>query len=112
MVEDTGKGLDFDTAIRSGPPLPTMPNALIAIVPCSNLDTSEAFYERLGFRRHDSDSGNYRVLAHDGGGELHLTAAPEGWLVAGRNPFGLYFYTEDVDQLASRVRVTFNPSDS
>jgi catechol 2,3-dioxygenase-like lactoylglutathione lyase family enzyme len=80
-----------------------MPNALIAILPCNNLDASEAFYERLGFKRHDSDAGNYRILANAGGGELHLVAAADGWLVAGRNPFGLYFYTEAVDELAARL---------
>jgi len=29
-----------------------------------------------------------------------LTDAVEGWLVPGRNPFGLYLYVEDVDVLA------------
>jgi hypothetical protein len=38
------------------------------------------------------------------GGHLHLTDAVEGWLVPGRNPFGLYLYTEDVDRLAAVFR--------
>ena len=80
-----------------------MPNALIAIVPCNDLDASEAFYVRLGFRRNDSDDGGYRILAHPGGGEVHLTPAVEGWVVPGRNPFGVYFYTEEVDGLALRL---------
>jgi catechol 2,3-dioxygenase-like lactoylglutathione lyase family enzyme len=79
-----------------------MSNALISILPCNNLDRSEAFYARLGFRRHDSDDGTYRILSNAGGGELHLVPAPAGWLVAGRNPFGLYFYTEEVAALAER----------
>ena len=33
----------------------------------------------------------------NGKGQLHLTDAVEGWLVPGRNPFGLYFYMEDVE---------------
>ena len=37
------------------------------------------------------------------GGELHLTTAVEGWLVPGRNPFGLYLYLEEVDALAARM---------
>ena len=78
-----------------------MPNALIAILPCNDLDASEAFYARLGFKRHDSDIGTYRILSHNGGGELHLVAAADGWLVAGRNPFGLYLYSEEVDRLAA-----------
>lgn len=83
-----------------------MPNALIAILPCNDLDASEAFYARIGFRRHDSEGAGYRILTNAGGGELHLVAAPAGWLVAGRNPFGLYFYTEEVDALAARLGLT------
>ena len=37
-------------------------------------------------------------------GHLHLTDAVEGWLVPGRNPFGLYLYTDDVDALAARFK--------
>src|SRR5262249_28484785 len=37
-------------------------------------------------------------------GRLHLTAAVEGWLVPGRNPFGLYFYMEDVEAWATVFR--------
>jgi hypothetical protein len=33
-----------------------------------------------------------------------LTDAVEGWLVPGRNPFGLYLYLEDVDALAAEFR--------
>jgi hypothetical protein len=35
------------------------------------------------------------------GGYLHLTDAVQGWLVPGKNPFGLYLYLEDVDALAA-----------
>ena len=38
------------------------------------------------------------------GGYPHLTDAVEGWLVPGRNPFGLYLYLEDVDSLAAEFR--------
>ena len=77
-------------------------HGLTAILPCNDLDASEAFYARLGFTRRDGDDG-YRMLADGRGGELHLNAAVEGWLVPGRNPFGLYLYTEDVDALAARM---------
>src|SRR5258708_36633894 len=82
-------------------------HALIAILPCNDLDASEAFYRRLGFTRPESEKpakGNddsYRMLCDGKGGHLHLTDAAEGWLVPGRNPFGLYFYIEDVDALAA-----------
>jgi hypothetical protein len=41
------------------------------------------------------------MLSDGKGGHLHLTDAVEGWLIPGRNPFGLYFYTDDVDYLAA-----------
>jgi hypothetical protein len=41
------------------------------------------------------------MLSDGKGGHLHLTDAVEGWLLPGRNPFGLYLYTEDVDALAA-----------
>jgi hypothetical protein len=42
----------------------------------------------------------YRILSDRKGAALHLTEAVEGWLAPGRNPFGLYLYSEDVDVLA------------
>jgi hypothetical protein len=41
------------------------------------------------------------MLSDGEGSHLHLTEAVEGWLIRGRNPFGLYLYTEDVDRLAA-----------
>jgi hypothetical protein len=64
------------------------PHSLTAILPCNDLDASEAFYARLGFTHREGDD-DYRMLSDGRGGELHLTAAVEGWLVPGRNPFGL-----------------------
>lgn len=40
------------------------------------------------------------MLSNSQGGYLHLTAAVEGWLTPGRNPFGLYLYLENVDAAA------------
>jgi len=73
---------------------------LTAILPCNDLDASEAFYAKLGFVRRGYDDG-YRILEDGKGAHLHLTPAVEGWLVPGRNPFGLYFYAENVDELAA-----------
>jgi hypothetical protein len=78
------------------------PHSLTAILPCNDLDASEAFYARLGFTHREGDD-DYRMLSDGRGGELHLTAAVEGWLVPGRNPFGLYLYVEGVDELAARM---------
>jgi catechol 2,3-dioxygenase-like lactoylglutathione lyase family enzyme len=78
---------------------------LTAILPCNDLDASEAFYKRLGFTRPEDRPANplddtYRILSDGKGGHLHLTNAVEGWLVPGQNPFGLYLYTENVDEVA------------
>ncbi|HKQ88820.1 MAG TPA: VOC family protein [Candidatus Acidoferrales bacterium] len=89
-----------------------MPNAnrLTAILPCNNLDASEAFYAKLGFSRKDGID-DYRILSDGKGADLHLTNAVEGWLIPGRNPFGLYLYTENVDELAASLhdRVLHRP---
>ena len=88
----------------------TTPNGtLTAILPCNDLDASERFYNRLGFSRPSTEKpaageeDTYRMLSNGKGGFLHLTDAVEGWLVPGRNPFGLYLYTDDVDALAREV---------
>lgn len=75
---------------------------LTAILPCNDLDRSEAFYRRLGFTNKEGID-EYRMLNDGRGGEIHLTNAVEGWLIPGRNPFGLYLYIEDVDALAAKM---------
>jgi catechol 2,3-dioxygenase-like lactoylglutathione lyase family enzyme len=88
----------------------TPSGVLTAILPCNDLDASERFYRRLGFTRMQSywpppgEPDTYRLLSNGKGGYLHLTDAVEGWLVPGRNPFGLYLYLEDVDALAAELR--------
>jgi catechol 2,3-dioxygenase-like lactoylglutathione lyase family enzyme len=80
---------------------------LTAILPCNDLDASEAFYNRLGFRQPPESAGtddDYRMLSDGKGGDIHLQPAVEGWLVPGQNPFGLYLYTEEVDALAAIFR--------
>lgn len=82
-------------------------HTLTVILPCNDLGVSEAFYNRLGFLRPDRASSpagkddSYRILSDSKGCSLHLTDAVKGWLIPGRNPFGLYLYTEDVDTLAA-----------
>ena len=85
---------------------PDASGLLTTILPCNDLDVSERFYNRLGFSRPDSqrpaagEPDTYRMLSNGKGGYLHLTDAVEGWLVPGKNPFGLYLYLEDVDAVA------------
>ena len=82
------------------PPL----HSIAAILPCTDLDASTAFYEKLGLSVV-GDHGSYRLLEDGRGWQLHLTnESPEGWLMPGQNPFGLYLYTERVAELAEIVR--------
>ena len=76
-----------------------MNQRLTAILPCNDLDAAQRFFERLGFKV-DGGPDDYRMMSDGRGGDIHLQAAVDGWLVPGRNPFGLYLYREDVDQLA------------
>ena len=76
-----------------------MNQRLTAILPCNDLDAAQRFFERLGFKV-DGGLDDYRMMSDGRGGDIHLQAAVDGWLVPGRNPFGLYLYREDVDQLA------------
>jgi catechol 2,3-dioxygenase-like lactoylglutathione lyase family enzyme len=75
-------------------------STLTAILPCNDMQASYDFYQRLGFSmfaRHDG----YWILTDSNGAGLHLTGAVPGWLRPGKNPFGLYFYADDVDALAA-----------
>jgi catechol 2,3-dioxygenase-like lactoylglutathione lyase family enzyme len=74
---------------------------LVAILPCNNVAANRTFYERLGFRVK-FDYGDYLILEDSGGANLHLQPAVDGWLVPGRNPFGLYLYAENIDELAEK----------
>lgn len=74
---------------------------LTAIVPCNNLDASEAFYRQLGFNHKEGGDDSYRILLDGQGGEIHLNRTVDGWLIPGRNPFGVYLFTEEVDELAA-----------
>jgi catechol 2,3-dioxygenase-like lactoylglutathione lyase family enzyme len=75
------------------------PHTLVAIVPCNDIAASTAFYARLGLAVL-SDYGRYRILGDGKGWLLHLSAeAPQGWVVPGRNPNGVYLYARDVDSL-------------
>lgn len=78
-----------------------MEQRLTAILPCNDLESAQAFFARLGFHSEQGSIEGYRMLSDGRGGFIHLTRAVEGWLQAGRNPFGLYLYREDVDGAAA-----------
>lgn len=73
----------------------------VPIVPCSDLDQSQAFYERLGFALvSDYAAHGYRILRSEDGAGVHLTRADRQWLDPDRNAHGIYLYAPDVDALA------------
>lgn len=77
----------------------------VAIAPCIEVDAAERWWAQLGFLRAAGTQGaDYRILSDGNGGELHLQRAPDGWLVPGRNPFGIYLYSPHVDKLALIAR--------
>jgi catechol 2,3-dioxygenase-like lactoylglutathione lyase family enzyme len=76
---------------------------LVPIIPCNDLDESQAFYERLGFEVESIyPAEGYRILRDSRGAHVHLTGTVPGWVVPERNPYGVYFYAENVDVLAAR----------
>ena len=81
----------------------TTDHRIAAIVPCSDIEASEAFYKRLGLTVV-SDYGDYRILADGRGWHLHLNSTP-GWpRKVEDNAIGLYLYVDDVDAVADQVR--------
>lgn len=78
-------------------------HTLVSILPCTDMEASTAFYERIGLKLQ-SDYGNYRILADGKGAFLHLsTESPPGWVVPGRNPNGLYFCCDYIERLAGEI---------
>lgn len=73
---------------------------LVAVLPCNDMSRSLSFYGRLGFVPAGGDD-EYAMLQNARGTQIHLQPALPGWLVPGRNPFGLYLYDEDVSGLAA-----------
>ena len=85
----------------------TLLHRAVAIVPCSDLDDSQGFYEQLGFTvTSDYAAHGYRILDDASGASVHLTRVEPGWVVPERNAHGLYLYTEDVEALAARFGCT------
>jgi catechol 2,3-dioxygenase-like lactoylglutathione lyase family enzyme len=77
-------------------------HAAVAILPSRDLDASQAFYERLGFKPTQvyAEHG-YRILHDDRGASIHLTRVDAGAIDPQRNAHGIYLYAEQVRPLAS-----------
>ena len=79
-------------------------HSAVAIVPCNDLDASQAFYGTLGFQVTSNYAHHgYRILHDARGASIHLTQAGPGWVDSGRNAHGVYFYAEDVEALAAAM---------
>lgn len=82
----------------------------VAIIPCNDLDASQAFYERLGFElASDYGAHGYRILRDAEGASIHLTRSEPGWVVPERNAYGVYFYSAQIDVLAAEFGCTAAP---
>ena len=100
-MRETAPGVSYCLRRRSSSVTDWASDAL-AIIPCNDVDAAERWWNMLGFTRPDGqDHGAYRLLSDGHGAEVHLQPAPEGWLVPGRNPFGIYIRTPRVDGLAA-----------
>ena len=76
----------------------------VAILPSSDLDASQAFYERLGFVvTSDYAAHGYRILRDASGASVHLTRVEAGSVDPDRNAHGVYLYSEDVEALAGAL---------
>jgi catechol 2,3-dioxygenase-like lactoylglutathione lyase family enzyme len=85
-------------------------HAAVAIIPCNDLDASQAFYARLGFTPTSVyPAHGYRILHDASGASLHLTCTDPGWVIPERNAYGIYLYAADVDALAAEFGCTAEP---
>ena len=76
---------------------------LSPILPCNDINATQAFYERLGFTAVAGDDG-FRIMKDGRGWQIALRPAERGWVIPDRNSHGLYLYCEDVDAIAEKVR--------
>jgi catechol 2,3-dioxygenase-like lactoylglutathione lyase family enzyme len=80
-------------------------HSAVPIIPCNDLDASQRFYEELGFREVNPSAGyrsEYRILEDGEGGAIHLQPAVPGWVIPGRNPYGVYIATSRLPQIAAK----------
>ena len=73
----------------------------VPILPCTDLARSEAFYARLGFGATAVfGAQGYRILHDREGASLHLARVQAGSVSAAENVYGVYLYSERVEELA------------
>ncbi|HZV21302.1 MAG TPA: glyoxalase [Hyphomicrobiales bacterium] len=76
----------------------------VAILPVSDMAAAQRFFERLGLRPMDDFGDEYAILVDGRGWQVHLKRAAPSFLKSS-TPFGLYLYTQEVDQLAAQFGV-------
>jgi catechol 2,3-dioxygenase-like lactoylglutathione lyase family enzyme len=77
-------------------------HSLVPIIPSNDLDECQAFYERLGFLLESAyPAQGYRILRDSEGADVHLTFTNPGRVIPERNAYGVYFYAENVADLAA-----------
>ncbi len=82
-------------------------HGVVAIIPCNDLADSLRFYEQLGFMATSTYvHEGYCILHDEGGASVHLTRTEPGWVNPERNAHGVYFYTADVEAIATRLGLT------
>lgn len=82
-------------------------HSAVAIIPCTNLDLSQSFYERLGFNvSANYQHQGYRILHDKLGASIHLTQVEPGWVSPERNAHGIYLYSANVEVLAKEFGET------
>jgi catechol 2,3-dioxygenase-like lactoylglutathione lyase family enzyme len=94
--------------------MPSYPHSMTPIVPCHDLEASVRFYARLGFRElHPTEAhrAEYRVLEDGEGGEVHLALVEPGWVIPGRNPFGVYLTSRRLPEIAKAFDRTPHETD-
>ncbi|MEO5773243.1 MAG: VOC family protein [Sphingomicrobium sp.] len=80
-----------------------MPNLAMPILPCNDIDATQAFYERLGFAVTGGEA-IFRIMTDGNDWQLALRHAEPGWVIPERNSHGIYLYCDDVEAVADRVR--------
>ncbi len=79
-------------------------HSAVAIIPSENLGESQEFYERIGFNTTSAFPHQGYCILHDSkGASIHLTLVEPGWLDPKRNAHGVYFYAENVQELAESL---------
>ena len=72
-----------------------------AIIPSADLDASQKFYERFGFKATAVyPHQGYRILHDAMQASIHLTFVEPKWVSPETNAHGIYLYTKDVKTFA------------